>query len=439
LAARGIEYPIREKTIYPLRGNFMTSDSNLQADEIDIRARINTLFRYKWIILGTTLIAMVAVLIYFKFISPRRYLASARVIISKPLYTTNLETSIQGTLPIPEAGVLKDLALDNALLMNVYTTTEEISGTLDKNVSFEQFKTSVNAKLTGTSMVLLGVSMSNPQTSADVVNVWADKFVAQINTLYSLNKISIQVNEEVNGAFNTLDTAENDLKELLKQPEKIVDTLKIKLDNKKSTLTNYLDTITRLDLVMKDAQSLQDRLGVWPGNSRVGMEYQLSLIGLYQRATGGLVGVQIQIAAPATDSLRSVDEAQASLDALRASLDSQRKIFQDNINQLQGEISSASVDYENAAYQYAQLTNKRDLAQNAYQALLAQQREINIDLKLGDVAARVAGIALPPEQPESNRTLVNTLIAGVLTFALSCFGVLFVNWWKAPSPSKQTP
>lgn len=412
----------------------MTSDTNLPDDEIDIRALFNTLFHYKWVVLGITLIAMVAVFLYSKFSSPKQYTAQAQVIISKPLYTTNLETSIQGIPQIPEASVLRDLALDNELLWNVYSSVE-VSGTLNKKVNFEQFKTKVAAKLTGTSKMSLVVSMSNPNTSASVVNVWADMFIAQINTLYSVNAKSLNlIDKEVLQARQKWDDAEQVLKQKL--PDGVVDAQKIILDNKKSTFTTYLDTITRLDLIAKDAKSLQDRLAVWPDDSRVGMEYQLSLIGLYQRATGGLTGVQIQVAAPATDSLRSVAEAKASLKALIDSLGSQRTQLQANLDQLKQDITSAILAYESANYLYTQLTTERDLALNAYQALTAQQEEVRIDLAREDVAAKIVGHALPPEQPVSNRTLVKTLIAGVVAFALSCFGVLVVNWWMSPASTK---
>jgi uncharacterized protein involved in exopolysaccharide biosynthesis len=41
-----------------------------------------------------------------------------------------------------------------------------------------------------------------------------------------------------------------------------------------------------------------------------------------------------------------------------------------------------------------------------------------------------------PEMPVSNRTLVKTLLGGVLAFVLSCLGALFVYWWNSPAPAK---
>ena len=42
----------------------MASDTNYSDDEIDIRELIRTLFRYKWVILGITLVAAVIVFLF---------------------------------------------------------------------------------------------------------------------------------------------------------------------------------------------------------------------------------------------------------------------------------------------------------------------------------------------------------------------------------------
>jgi capsule polysaccharide export protein KpsE/RkpR len=201
----------------------------------------------------------------------------------------------------------------------------------------------------------------------------------------------------------------------------------------------YLNTLTKLDLLTKDTQSLQTRLAVWPDNSQMGIEYQLSLIGLYQRATGGLDGVQIQLAEPTIVEVRTVAEAKASLDALIVSLDTQRVELQANLEQLKQDITTATLALESANYQWTQLTTERDLALNAYQALSAQQEETRIDLARNDLIAKVASQALPTRSPIPNRTLVKTVIAGALAFALACFGVLLVNWWKSSVPAKSLP
>jgi len=138
------------------------------------------------------------------------------------------------------------------------------------------------------------------------------------------------------------------------------------------------------------------------------------------------------LAEPTTVGVRTVAEAKVSLDALASSVDAQRVKLQENLDQLRQDIINATLALEIAEYQLTQLTTERDLALDAYQALSAQLEETRIDLARDDVTAKVASRALPPEEPISNSALMKTMIAGVLAFALACFGVLLIHWWKAP-------
>jgi capsular polysaccharide biosynthesis protein len=412
----------------------MVADTNYSDDEIDIRELIHTLFRYKWVILGITLAAAVVVFLFLKFAQPRIYTSQAQVIITKPLYSTNLETQIQSVPQIPESSILRDLALADDLIWGVYTSPE-VTAVLDEGLKFSLFRGDLSAKLSGTSKLFLIVSSTESKTAAIIVNVWADKFAAKINSLYSVNEIALALIEnEVTSARQKWDATEQALLEKL--PDGLVETRKIELKTKQSALETYLTTLTYLDLLTSRTQSFQSRLTVWPEDSQVGIEYQISLIGLYQQAISGIAGLQIQLTEPTTVGVRTVGDAKASLDALAASLDSQRAELRAKLEQLKQDITTATLALEAADYHLTQLTTERDLALNAYQALSAQEEETRIDLARDDVTAKVASRALPAEEPISHGTLMKTMIAGVLAFTLACFGVLLLNWWKAPASAK---
>src|SRR3972149_4725751 len=270
----------------------MTPDINLSDDEIDIRELAHTLLRYKWYILGITLVAAVIVFVYSKFIQPRTYTAQAQVIITKPLYTTNLEMSIQGVPQTPEGTVLRDLALADDLLWSVYSSPE-VTAVLDKGFAFDQFIAGMSAKLAGTSKLILSVSAPKPETAAVIVNAWAVQFATRVNSIYSVNEKALSlIEQEVKNARQKWDETEQIL--LKKLPDGIVETRNIELKSKSNSLTVYLQTLTQLDLLVSDTKSLQFRLDAWPEESPLGIEYRLSLISLYQRAVGGLELIQIQ-------------------------------------------------------------------------------------------------------------------------------------------------
>ena len=106
------------------------------------------------------------------------YTAQAQVVITKPLFTTNLDPSIQSVPQTPEGTVLRDLALAVDLLWSVYTSPD-ITAVLDKGLSFPQFSSGMSAKLAGTSKLILNVSASKPETAATIVNAWAEEFTGR--------------------------------------------------------------------------------------------------------------------------------------------------------------------------------------------------------------------------------------------------------------------
>jgi capsular polysaccharide biosynthesis protein len=412
----------------------MTSDTYLPDNEIDIRELLSTLYRYKWIILGITLAAALATFIFSKFVQPRSYTAQAQVLITKPLYSTNLETRIQSVPQTPEASALKDLALADDLLWSVYTDSR-VTEVIKAGIPFDQFIVGMSTRLVGTSKLVLDVSAAKPETAKTIVNVWAEKLTAHINSLFNLNdKTLSQIEIQAKLARDNWTAAEQDL--MAKLPDGIVATKQIELEKKQKVLSAYLDTLLQLDLLIRDTRSLQTRLGAWPEDSQMRIENQLSLIGLYQRATGGLQGIQVQLSEPTTMEVRTVAEANASLEALSTSLEAQGVALQKDLEQLKQDITMATLELEAANYQLTQLTTERDLALNTYQALSAQLTETEIDLNRVDLTAKVASQALPPLQPISNRTLVKTIIAFTLAFILSCLGVLLLNWWRSPAQTK---
>ena len=412
----------------------MASDTNYSDDEIDIRELIRTLFRYKWLILGITLVAAVIVFLFVKFAQPRIYTSQAQVIITKPLYSTNLETQIQSVPQVPESSILRDLALADDLIWSVYISPT-VTAVLDEGLKFSDFRGNLSAKLSGTSKLFLIVSSTDPETAAIIVDAWANKFVAKINSLYSVNEDTLtQIEGEVIEARKAWQEAEKDLLE--QPPDELVESRKIELETKQSALETYLNTLTYLDLLASRTQSLKSRLPVGSEDSQVGIEYQISLIGLYQQAIGGIGGLQIQLTEPTTVGVRTVGDAIKSLEALAKSLDSLREELDLKQKLLIPEITDAKLKLEAADYRWTQLTTERDLALNAYQALAAQLKETRIEVKRADVTAKVASGALPAEEPIPHGTLMKTMIAGILAFTLACFGVLLINWWKAPAPAK---
>ncbi len=218
----------------------------------------------------------------------------------------------------------------------------------------------------------------------------------------------------------------------------LVDTKKVILQNKNTELTSYMSTLTRLNILSSNTESLKSVLANVSGEDELGIEYQVSLVSLYQQASGGVDGPQLQLSLPNTTSVRTVADANLSLKSFADSLVKQREELQNKIVQLQKDIAEAAAALETANFQYTQLTTDRDLAMNKYQALYAQAQETSLDLERKNLAAKVASRAVEPQQPVSSGALIKTIIGGVLAFILTCFVVLVISWWRAPTAAKKT-
>jgi LPS O-antigen subunit length determinant protein (WzzB/FepE family) len=76
-----------------------------------------------------------------------------------------------------------------------------------------------------------------------------------------------------------------------------------------------------------------------------------------------------------------------------------------------------------------ELTSKRDLAWQAYQAISQKETEIrNAPQSVNQV--NLVSQAITPQNPISRGTARNTLIGGLLGMFLGMLGVISVHWWR---------
>lgn len=98
-----------------------------------------------------------------------------------------------------------------------------------------------------------------------------------------------------------------------------------------------------------------------------------------------------------------------------------------------GEISSeiqvfqALLESEKASQR--DLNNERDLAEQAYNALLVKETEIKAGSQTSNEVA-LAGPAIVPTKPDSRGTITNTLLAGIVGGMLAVVWVFVSTWWN---------
>ena len=77
-----------------------------------------------------------------------------------------------------------------------------------------------------------------------------------------------------------------------------------------------------------------------------------------------------------------------------------------------------------------ELTSERDLAWNAYQALMQKETEIQTAAQ-ANTEVTLASPAIRPQMPTGRQTIVKTLIGGTLGIMLGAFWVFGAKWWQS--------
>ncbi|HNT26363.1 MAG TPA: hypothetical protein PKM21_18495, partial [Anaerolineales bacterium] len=236
------------------------------------------------------------------------------------------------------------------------------------------------------------------------------------------------------------DEAEQALIEYL--PEGQIPVLKIHFQRASESLEINLKAIDTLDRLIDDVELLNTQLQGMSAGKQLPLQDALSFLALRQRAVGTVSGIEISIPVDTAAELMgegyTVSQARSDLQVLITALQTQRQIHVDLADADAATVTALSVDLESAQYQFEDLAMQRNLSQDAYDALAHQVVESKISLERGDQAARVVGLALPPdpENPSGPRSAVNGAIAGAAGFLLSSAVIFLINWWRSSESSK---
>jgi uncharacterized protein involved in exopolysaccharide biosynthesis len=417
----------------------MTTASDYLDDEIDLRELVRTLLRFKWWIVGLTVVALLAGYLVSKFLLPKQYAASALVVITKPVFTANLDPRIQVSAQTPDAKALTEITKADDLLQAI-VASPELAGMLDPDTTPAALGGQLEVRLIGVSQLQLVVTDTDPARAAKIANLWAEQVATRLNDLYDLSENSLtQFEQLTDEAYQGWEVAEQALAQQI--PQSQVEVLQVTLRQSQDSLRAYLDKNLQLDLVISDARALQARLQAQSLGAALLTGDALTLINIQQNVVslGASSGLQIQITDPAIFGEQyTIAEALTNLETLITSLQSQQSDLAASIETLKTRITEQAVALETAQFQISQFTVQRDLALSTYQALSNQTVETRIGLSQGNQAAKVAALALPPSVASGPRATVNALIAGGMAFVLTIFGALAINWWRSPE-KPETP
>jgi capsular polysaccharide biosynthesis protein len=184
-------------------------EPNYYDDVINLRELVKTLLKYKWIIIGATVLAALAALLTSKFILPPKYEAAAYVGITLPSFEVDLEPSINNPSPLDDYRLLTETTKalpDLAEAVEVWLSVcEEMDLTC---LGEDNDKPDLEAALVGTSQLKLTVTSDDPEQAAEFANLWAKEVIKRWDLIYGIGDIDlIQLDEEVAQALEKWNTA----------------------------------------------------------------------------------------------------------------------------------------------------------------------------------------------------------------------------------------
>ena len=264
-------------------------------DEIDLRVYISMLLRYKWVILGVTLIAGATTYIFIA-LQPPAYQATALVAITRPLYQFQFTPNIQN-LPDREAaqqfsgkaGV--ELANSDAILRQVLDAVGRDLKPEERTLFVLRKKIKATTS-SDPSILMLSATNTDPQVVATLANTAVDLYVRYVNNLYGQSSAQEKFFEkQLMQARNDLDKAEQALTEFQKRNDSGI--LQAKLGAKQSSLSTYLSLNESLGLLLQDVRSLHKQLSRQPAGNPSNLGDDLTALLLQVNAFGSQVSPQV--------------------------------------------------------------------------------------------------------------------------------------------------
>ncbi len=101
------------------------------------------------------------------------------------------------------------------------------------------------------------------------------------------------------------------------------------------------------------------------------------------------------------------------------------------------QLSGLQAELEREQSLEQQLTSQRDITWGAFQALAQKETELKNAAQTTSQVT-LASLAIPPQEPASRGTLINTLIAGLFGAFLGTVWVIGREWWSSANTDQDS-
>lgn len=459
-------------------------------EEIDLRQYVEVLLKYKFWILGLTILAAIVAFIIGSR-KPLSYQAEASLamlrvrseVAFEPKFVTTADDASSNANQASRRETLAALAASSSVAAMVSQQMgDRLSGVADRVEDLQGMVAVANEG----DLILIRATNGNPKLASDIANAWAGQAEAFINSIFgqpSQQTLELQaqfqeVQAKYGAAQSDLETflAQNRVPELqreVKHREELIAGLQRTLtqneaalynktpDNSRKILTDYYTELADIEQVLVDARALQAELAGAGSAGAAAWARALAFIGIQNRAFG-VEDAQLEVAlsgeAPTTrleDLTQLIQVLEDKVEDVRAAIEQmERELFafdvndtslaagnplEQHIQSLTEEMIALQSQLEAERARQRELTEARDLAWETYQTLARKLSETEVAMQVPGSEVRFAVPALEPERPMARGRSMNTAVAAMLGLMVGVFGAFVVEWWRQETPVAPPP
>lgn len=406
----------------------MTEEMNYD-DEIDLREIVQTLWNARVLIVGVVVGVTLTAFVVTSWLLPRKYQASAYLLLSKPVFAGTFDLNAFNPLP-----ALTDLTAEASRpdVLNQVLLDPAVAESFGKEkISANEFAGSQSATALGVDRISLQVTDSDPQRVTLLANKWAEKVAQDLNKKYRFDATVRTIHSRYEQKQQAYQQAQTALEEALSGSQTVA--LNAQYNQKLADLNNTLAVISRDEAALSELSAFETQLDAGAAAPLFqGEAIALSLPGSQSPAKDS-ANYLLQINGAAYANL-TLSGARLVVSQKRAALENRIAQSQREQLLLAQELPKLQQKVENARSKLTELTTVRDIAKAELANLLPQEYGIRsieqtMDLSALDIV-QVSATATPPGAPVPGNVLKNTALSGMAGLMLVVMWVLLQNWWQ---------
>lgn len=391
-----------------------------EMESIDLRVYLKILQKWKWLIVGLTLLAAVTSGILSFFVLAPVYQSKAVIMVKqyqdpktgqRQQQQDDLESVVNSLSRLPEMTIKTYVGQmkNEALLRNVIETLK-----LDKAVySPDSLGGLIDVKaVPETNLIELAVKNNDPKLAAKIANTLAEKFLEFVGSANQkqlvvsaefLSKQLAEKNKELTEAVNNLNKYRNQSRN--------VAYVQQEAENKNLNLANYQN-----QLLQAEADFQQVLAGKAAAEQRLQDVPEKIKVKRINQETGSAEEIE-EINPAYTELTQLVAKKTVEL----AELEARKKSIQGSVEQLQKELENLQAELNSKREVDTQLQEKMEQVKQTRNILAEKLTQVQIikSINLSQTSLQIVTPAFAQDNPVSPKKMLNMAIALVLGIMLS--------------------